>query len=206
MKFVSKAGFVAVALASSSIACAQVYVGGGVGQSSTTFGNELYFNIPNVAEDFDKTDTAYKLFAGYEFSKNWAIEAGYAYLGKPQINFSGFGSSGSAQIENSSWFIDAKGTLPLNDQFSLFAKLGWAINRSEVSGSSSNAALNDAVGFPVSESKSTNDVHYALGAEYNFNRNFSARLEYEDFGKFGDTDRTGTTKTDMWSVGVGYKF
>jgi OOP family OmpA-OmpF porin len=206
MSFLSRTGFVAAALAASSIACAQVYVGGSIGQSSTSFSNDFSSNIAGISENQDKTDTAYKFFAGYEFTKNWAIEAGYANLGKPQVNYSGFGISGSAEIENSSWFIDAKATLPLNEQFSLFGKLGWAINKSELTANSNNAALNAAVGFPSNQSKSTDDVHYAVGASYSFNQNFSARLEYEDFGKFGNSDNTGSTKSSMWSVGAGYRF
>lgn len=205
--FATKVGFVVVALATSSVASAQWYVGGSVGQSSTSFNTADYtLGVAAISESQDKTKTAYKLFGGYDFTKNWAIEGGYANLGKPQYNYSGV-FSGYANVKKSSWFVDAKGTLPISDQSNLFGKLGFTRNKSELYATSSNAAFNALVGFPMSKSKSRNDVHFGVGGEYVATKNIGVRLEYEDFGKFGDRNNgTGRTKTNLWSLGADYKF
>lgn len=163
-------------------------------------------DIPGIAESQGKTKTAYKLFVGYDFTKNWAVEGGYADFGKPQYNYSGLGLTGDATVKNTSWFVDAKGTLPLNDQFNLFAKLGLTVNKTEIHVLTNNAAFNAFAGLPANFSKTSNDLHLGVGGEYSFTKNIAARFEYEGFGTFGDSGDNGETKTSMWSVGLGYKF
>lgn len=155
------------ALLISSLACAQQgYVGVGAGESDT-----------NVSGDSRKT--AYKLFAGYDFDRNWAIEGGWADLGKPQWP--------QGESRETAWFLAGKGTLPISDQFDLFAKLGASWNK---------VAFNDT---------RKSDLLAGVGAEYKFNRQVGLRLEYEDFGKFGD-DSIGRNRANMWTIGLDFKF
>jgi len=44
------------------------------------------------------------------------------------------------------------------------------------------------------------------GAKWNFAKNWSARLEWERFAKVGDSNTTGTSDIDFFSVGLAYKF
>lgn len=72
----------------------------------------------------EKTKTAYKLFAGYNFNNSFAIEGGYADLGKPAVKSTGPTWSLQMTQKESAWFVAGKGTLPINEQFNLFSKLG----------------------------------------------------------------------------------
>lgn len=155
------------------------YLGAGLGQSRTSFSaNEFSTGNPAVSETQDKTDTAWKLFGGYNFNRNLAIEAGYVDLGEPEYKYSAAAGSANARVENRAWFIAGKATLPLANQFGVFGKLGLARKRSEVNMSDPS----NITGGSFRASKSRNDAVWGLGAEYMFNRNVGLRLEYEDFG------------------------
>jgi OOP family OmpA-OmpF porin len=194
--------FATLAVALPGLCLAQVpaglYVGVSAGQSSTSFESQDYTFGPGASDSQDETDSAYKLFAGYNFNRNWAVEAGYADLGKPSYTTRLFGVTGVATVENTAWFVAGKGTLPVGTALGLFAKLGVTQNKSEATGS---------VGaLSVSGSKTRTEALVGVGAQYSLTRNFGIRAEYEDFGKFGNSNDTGRTKTSLWSVGVTYSF
>jgi len=158
----------ALAISSSMAYAQQGYIGLGAGESST-----------EVSGGGDKRDTAYKLFAGYDFQKNWGVEGGYADLGKPRYP--------QGEGKESAWFLAGRGILPVSNQFNVFGKLGATRNKLDLNGD-----------------KSRTDLLAGVGAEYNFNKQVGLRLEYEDFGKFGD-DSTGKPRANMWSLGLTFK-
>lgn len=104
---------IAVALfATASVAYAGGYFGAGLGQSSADVGQ--YYG-PSVS--VSDTDTAFKIFGGYEFNENIAIEGGYTYLGE-------FGGSytytdgfylytDSEMVEAGAFYVAAVATIPL---------------------------------------------------------------------------------------------
>lgn len=192
-------------------ASAQVYIGAALGQSSTSF-NSSDFNlgVPGVSQSEDKTDSAFKLNVGYNFNRTWAVEGGYADLGKPQVNYTGTGAlagaSGQAEVKQKAWFLAGKGTLPINERFNVFGKLGITWNRAELTASSNSAAFNAAAGLPASRSKNKTDALVGIGAGYALTKQAEVRVEYEDFGKFGDSGSTGRTRAKLWSVGLNYAF
>lgn len=200
-----KTGLVVAGLLVAGVASAQgVYVGGSLGQSRTSFGSEFQPNDPGDVMSFDKRDTAYKLFAGYEINKYFAIEGGYADLGEPKVNVTYPGGWDKGTQESSAWFVVGKGTLPISEQFNVFGKVG--VTRNKV-----KSTWTDNTGGKNSTSDSRSRAMYGVGAEYNVTKQVGIRMEYENFGKFGDYDAvtrngTGRTKTSLWSVGVGYKF
>ncbi|HEX8987543.1 MAG TPA: outer membrane beta-barrel protein [Rhodocyclaceae bacterium] len=162
----------AAALAACSLAYAQQqsYVGIGAGESSTDINGG------------SSRDTSYKLFAGYDFNRNWAVEGAYADLGKPGY------PQGDAR--ETAWYVAGKGALPISQQFDLFAKLGATRNKRDLGGDNSRT-----------------DLLAGIGAEYKFNKQVGLRLEYEDFGKFGDNGNgIGSSRANMWTLGLDYKF
>lgn len=223
---------VAVMAAFSSISAAQAapaadaaqapneswYVGLSAGQSSTTFSSsDFSYASAVVTESSDRNKTGGKFFMGYDFNKNWAVELGYAGLGRPKFKYDGVGVASGAsahrEVREESWNLVAKGSLPINEQFGLFGKLGATWNRSQASFNlnSTNAAFTAAVGgTSYTNTKTRSDVLVGVGAQFYFNKNVAVRVEYEDFGRFGSygvkTDSTGTTRASMWSAGVSYNF
>jgi OOP family OmpA-OmpF porin len=187
------------------------YAGWSAGQSMTKFdSNSNSFGVANLGESYDKSESGLKLFAGRNFSKNWALEGGYAGLGTPKIDYTGTGvlagTAGRANIKNTAWFFAGKGTLPLSKAIGVFAKLGVTGNKSDFTATTNNAAVNTAAGFPVSKTKVRLSPLVGIGAEFSLTEKFRLRAEYEDFGKFNNDMDAGHTKAALWSIGVTYTF
>lgn len=86
-------------------AAAQMYVGGGIGQSKT-----------------DSHETSLKLYAGYQFTPNWGVELGYNDLGRY------LGSDVEA------WTLAGTGTILMGPNWSLLGKLGATMNKATFPG------------------------------------------------------------------------
>jgi OOP family OmpA-OmpF porin len=155
-------------------------VGGSVGQSK--------IKVDCTGFTCDDTDTAFRIFGGYNFNKNFGAELGYADLGKVTVSAPGI----SGDIKATAWDIMAVGTLPLADKFALYGKLGWYFADSKASGSIGGG------------SESNNDLTYAIGGQYNFNKNLGLRLEWQQYKSVGGDNSNGDV--DVMSIGVVYKF
>lgn len=108
---------------------------------------------------------------GYNFSKNLGLEAGYT-------NFMAQSASNNAQIGVTD--LAVRGTLPLNDTFSLFGRLGIA---------GYNSPNNDSI------SVENLGALFGMGAEFNLNKSWALTAEY-----WGVTGVSGT------NVQVGAKY
>jgi OOP family OmpA-OmpF porin len=129
----------------------------------------------------DDKDTAWNLTAGYKFTRNWAVEVGYTDLGKFTSSGTFGGAAASANADVTAWNISAVGTLPLNDMFSIYGKVGYL--RSKVKASASVG------GVFASGSSSENDITAGIGVRYHITRNISAFVEgnYYGLGDNGDS-------------------
>jgi len=86
-KTVGTLGLVGCAVMSSPSAMADApfwYLGGNIGQSRAKIDDaRITAQLPgSVSISDDNSNTAFKLFGGYQFNKNFALEAGYFNLGK----------------------------------------------------------------------------------------------------------------------------
>ncbi len=128
--------------------------------------------------------------AGYRFSPNIAAELGYTFFGDSKI------TSGSnwLTMKLSSLHPAVVGTLPVNDQFSVFGKFGLAINSEKYT---SNLTLSTS-------SYSQNSTYFAFGGQYNLNQQLGMRVQYESFGDF-DNVPPPYSATAV-SVGIVYNF
>jgi OmpA-OmpF porin, OOP family len=161
------------------------YAGASVGQSSTA-------DCPGGGSCDDK-DTAYRIFGGYKFHPNIAVEGGYAPLGET--------SSGAFKFESNAWDIVGVGSWPLGNNFSILGKLGFYNAEVKLSG-------------PVSGKKTTTDLTYGIGGQYDFNRNLGLRLEWNRYSKVKGPDASapgivvtgGDTDIDVLSLGALWRF
>lgn len=158
---------------------------------------------------YEDIDTGFKLFGGYKFNQYFGVEGGYNYLGQYTASPTAGASVGKAVVKTDAWNIFAVGTAPLPAGFSLFGKLGVSSNYSKMNFSSNGGAFltNDA-----GTSRKTSFA-WGVGGGYAFNTNVSIRLEYEDFGKAGETNngfttagKTSDSKPRLISAGVVYTF
>lgn len=165
------------------------YVGGSIGQSTTDCSAPAGFSC-------DDKDTAYKIFGGYQINRNFAAEAGYTDLGKVTATSGGT----NVEVKATAWDLVGVGAFPLSNQFSIYGKLGFYSGELKVS---SNLAAG-------SGKKTTTDLTYGAGVQYNFSRNLGLRGEWQRYGS-AKTPATGATTEekndiDVLSVGVVWKF
>jgi OmpA-OmpF porin, OOP family len=158
----------ALALTASMAARADIqpgfYMGAGVG--ATKIDDEGFDEI-----DFDDSDTGFKVFGGYSFNQNFAIEATYFDLGEGSGGFDDLGDIVNFDVGVSGFGVSAVGVLPLGDTFSLFGKVGYA--------SYDIDAHVDIVGVGSGSSKeSESDLMYGAGGALSFGQ-FEARAEFE---------------------------
>ncbi len=104
-KQVVAAGALSIAICLPGLAIGQgLYLGGAIGNSSFKQGCD---DLP-AGLSCKKTDYGWKGFAGYQFTRNWGIEAGYSDFGKTKANgtFMGFDTSAEARV----WGFGLAGT------------------------------------------------------------------------------------------------
>lgn len=159
-----------------------------------------------ASSSVDDTDTGYKLFGGYQFNNNFALEGGYVDLGKMTFSstisvapagYTTGAISGDVKTKNG-LFLDAVGILPVGNNFSVFGRLGMYSIETELSASGPAGS--------ITKNDTESDFHWGIGAGYDFTQNLGARLEWERFNKVGNADKTGEGDVDLWSAGIVYKF
>jgi len=167
------------------------YAGLGVGQSKA---KDACTGVAGPGISCDDTDTAWKIFGGYQFNANFGAELGYTDLGEVSATFAGFGS---ATIESKGIELLGVGTYPINQQFSIFGKLGffrWDVD------------ANDGTGLVGSVSDSGTDLTFGFGVKYNFTKNVALRAEWQRYTDVGETNTTGMADVDVLGVSVIIKF
>lgn len=168
-----------------------MYVGGSYGPTD--------WNVDcSGTSSCDKSDTGYKIYAGYKFNQLFAIEAGYANLGKttasayvPYLT--------SVQFESTAPFI--VGTLrgAFTPQLTGVARFGIANVETKLTGTVS--------GFAGSASDSSTQAQpiFGLALEYGFNKHLSVSVD-ADFTNSADVANTGHGAIRMLSIGAQYNF
>jgi len=185
MKQITVFAMIAALAAPLAVQAEGYYVGGNIGRA------EQKADLDIVS--FKESATAYKLVGGYNYTKNFGAEIGYADLREVSIS----GNGAQATSKPSAFYVAATGTLPLNEQFSLFGKLGIATAHEKV-----NATLGRT---SVSGSENRTTPYISVGAAFALNQKVSFVAEYENFGKVAK-DGGVNVKADMFSAGVRYSF
>lgn len=111
---------------------------------------------------YDDEDTAFSVFGGYQFHRNFALEVGYTDFGKLEPRGAG------TDLELTSAYVIAVGILPFTDKFSGYAKAGfqaWELDRA-------------IPGLTGTAKDDGTDPLYGVGLQYRFNDLFALRGEY----------------------------
>ena len=180
---------IATILAAPLASAQQYYLGGSFGSSDADDGNAMPDLI--TSGTVDGGDSGTKLFGGYRFTQNIALELAYVDLGK--LSYSGlFGplTVTNGTVKTSGFAVSAVGLLPLNQGFSLFGKAGvfsWEAKARDITGGAPFAALEDG-----------SDLFIGLGAAFDVTRNFSVRAEWELY--------EAVDRISLLSVGFAVKF
>ena len=181
----------AFALPAAAQGMSAVYIGGGLGQSKFKGACD---GVSGTGVTCDDKDTSFKIFGGYQLNRNFAGELGYTDLGKAKFT----DPTGSTELKATAWELSAVGSWPLADAFSIFGRLGGYWGEGKLSGSG------------ASGSKTTANVTFGLGAQYDFMRNFGVRGEWQRYSKVKvKNDATGTEDSgdiDVLGISVLYRF
>jgi len=164
---------------------------GGTGGTFDDMASKMYFGGsigPSEAGDYcagatgcEDKDTAWKVFGGYKITERLSAEASYVNLGDIH-------KAVDATVQNSdvsAMTATAVGTMPVNDQFDVFGKVGamrW---------SSDNTAGSES-GFGMT---------YGVGAKMNISEKTKLRAEWEKLPGI-ETSPGNETDVNMLSVGI----
>lgn len=200
-------GIVSVPQALAQASSNYFYVGGGIGQARAEINDERVtrplFGTGLTATNItrDNHDTAYKLFGGYQFNRNFGLEGGYFNLGKfgyaattgPLGTFNG-------RVKIQGFNLDLVGTLPVTDSFSVFARVGaQAAKTGETYGGTTVIS-----GFNPSPSKREVNYKAGVGLQYEVNPSFLVRVEAERYRISDNIGKKGNA--DMVSLSLVFPF
>ena len=169
------------------------YLGIGLGHASLN--NDTLDRLDDLGADTDDSDTGYKLFAGYQFNPNFAIEAGYVDFGEYSASAAIPGYSAKAEVSADGFTAALVGKLPIQNGFSVHGKLGLVAWDGDYKESDSN-------GWSYSESADGTDPFYGVGAEYVVQQ-IIMRAEYE---RYDLSDSGEDFEIDLISASIGYRF
>jgi OOP family OmpA-OmpF porin len=173
------------------------YAGASAGQSKVQDMIECDLDISCSSDD---TDTGWKIFGGYQFNPNGAVEFGYVDLGKfVASGTDSFLGDVSFDAKPSGFTAALVGSLPIGQNFGLMGKVGMFFWDVDVNASSSVLGSG-------SDSSSGTDLTFGLGLKYDFSKIVGVRAEWERFMDVGDDNTTGQSDIDLLSVGVVFKF
>lgn len=184
------------------------YVGANVGQSRAKIDDDritsslLGRGFSGISIADDDRDTGYKLFGGYKFNKNVAVEGGYFDLGKfgyaASMNPSAT-LNGSIKLKGLN--LDLVGMLPITEKFSAFGRAG--VNYAQAKGAFTGT---ESSVYAPNSNPSKRDTNYklGLGLQYALTESLAMRAEVE---RYRINDAVGNKgDIDLVSVGLVYQF
>lgn len=138
----------------------------------------------------DGWKTSGKIFGGYDFDQTFGVEVGYTDFRSSDYSYTLNGVNRTGSTDGKSYYVAGKATAPVNEQFSVFGKLGAAQNKRNYSDSLLNGDT------------SKTELYAGVGAQYNFNPKVAVTLEYERYGK----NQAIGAKSDVVTLGAKYSF
>lgn len=153
----------------------------------------------------DETDIGFKIYGGYQFNRNFALEGGYTDLGKATshtIVTSGGSGTGDAEWKAYSIDLSALGMLPVGNQISLFGRAGLSFWNLDFR---FTAVGPGGIGI-ASESTSGVSPLLGIGAIFKFTPQLALRAEFERHFSVGDNNTTGKSDIDLVSLGLQFRF
>jgi OOP family OmpA-OmpF porin len=137
----------------------------------------------------DDVGAAWRIFGGYQFHSNFALEVGYADLGTVTLD----AGTASGRADMTAVDLSVVGILPLNPALALFGKFGFYRGRI-------SAVVSSSSGTPFSETDSGTEMTFGFGGEYRFTPTVGLRAEWQKYNDFSGSD------IDVLTVGLVFRF
>jgi OOP family OmpA-OmpF porin len=184
------------------------YMGGSLGVTRFTFADDSLPISGATASSLtrnDEKDTGVRVFGGYRFMRNLAVEVGVTDFGSFSATrnmTAPLAGSAGAKLTIVGVHGAAVGILPIDNNFELFGKAGLLVSSTQYDRTASGN-----VSFSGDTTTYHGDVSFlaGIGAEFHFDRNFGMRVEYEQAFGLGDS-AVATGDLSFASVGVTYRF
>jgi opacity protein-like surface antigen len=163
------------------------YVGVGVASADHNY---------SIAGASNTSGTGYKasakVFGGYDFDQTFGVEAGYTDFRKSSTNYTVNNVAGRTESSGDAFYVAGKASAALNEQVSLFGKLGVTRVKNDIS--STTASL--------SGSDNKTGLYAGVGVQYKLSKQVALTAEYERYGK---STKMGA-KPDVFTVAAKYAF
>jgi OOP family OmpA-OmpF porin len=183
------------------------YLGAGFGQSQADIAEKeiradlLASGLTTSEFADDESDFGYKLFAGYQFNRHFALEGGYFDLGRFDYTATTIPAGTlSGELEFKGVFLDLLGMLPFSERAALFARIGAQRGETDVAFAGTGAVS------VLSPDASETDINYKFGVgfQYSVTDALGLRLEAE---RYRIDDAIGNDgDLDLISAGFVYRF
>lgn len=172
------------------------YLGAAIGHAKLD--NSTLDWLEELGADTDNTDTAYKLFLGYQFNPNFAVETSYVNLGDYTASAVGADIGADLKLGLEGFGFALVGTLPIQGGLSVYGKLGMFLWDGDVH---FNAVI-DGSAYRASAGEDGVDPFYGIGVEYVVNQ-IMLRAEFE---RYDISDSGEDFTVDLLSASIGYRF
>ncbi|MEQ6888370.1 outer membrane beta-barrel protein [Halomonas sp. CS7] len=172
------------------------YLGVGLGHASLD--NDTLDFLDDVGFSTDDSDTGYKLFGGYQFNPNFAVEAGYVDFGEYTASGAEAGDSAKLKLGVDGFTAALVGKLPIENGFSVHGKLGMIAWDGDLN-------FNANIGgqsYRATGGEDGTDPFYGIGAEYVVDQ-VMLRAEVE---RYDISDSGEDFEIDLISASIGYRF
>lgn len=169
-----------------------LYLGGSVGEAIYSDTCSDY----TVLTGCNDGDTAFRVFLGYQFNRNFAIEGGWANLGEVDSQGLFAGVPTTFRSEANGYDVAAVVSWPVLEHLSLYGKLGVSYVRTRIERNS---------GGVVSQgSHYSGGFTYGLGVEFGLWR-LGLRAEWQHYDNAAST-LVDEDNVDYYSIGLVLRF
>jgi OOP family OmpA-OmpF porin len=150
-------------------------------------------NIANC----DDSDNGPRIEIGYDFNKNWGVELGYTSFGT-EFDLDTSEGEGSARVTQKANAItlSAIGSVPVNEWFGVFARLGYARYDTNNNGSIDGVRVDDENG---------NSPYWGAGVKFTLSEQFALRVEYQNYRDLSNRNGSKDDVQALFAGGV-YRF
>lgn len=187
-------------------ASAQWYIGAGVGQSSLGNSGGSFQAGANglVSVNGDDNKTSWKILGGYQFTPIWGIEAQYTDLGSRNFSATALGVTQSGSFNAYEYSIAGTGRY----FFSGTPAQGWFVHGKlgVTSINSDNVNFCFVGGCVASGGGNKTNAVFGIGIGHVFNKNWSVKGGYENFGKTNSGPNGNEATVDNVGINVMYSF
>lgn len=174
------------------------------------------FTVTSNSTSTSDDGWAGRLYAGYQFDCHWAAELGWSIFsdvdtsgtikGIDLVNVAPYTIHANGSVDIDAVDLVVKGMMPLQNNFSVYGKLGVAYVWSH--GGNASASIIEPGIINATGKVNLSDEHkffptFGVGVAYDITPNVVADIAYNRIQKVGSSD---LGSTDMATVGIAYHF